>query len=456
MLDEEREFLIEEACGVFGINGHADAAHLSYFGLHALQHRGQESAGIATLDKGRLLVEHRLGRIAESFSSDLIKTLTGPIAIGHVRYSTSGESNLKNAQPIQVGTKFGPLALAHNGNLTNAEELRHELERQGSLFATDTDTEVIAHLIAKADSKDLLGAVIEALQKIKGAFTLVILTQEFMISLRDAKGVRPLCIGMVGNARVVASEPASFTLIGADFERELKPGEILVSYPDGKESSIFPFDDAQAQPCVFELIYFSRPDSCVFGKSVYNVRKRMGARLAKESYVDADVVIPLPDSGLPAALGFSQAAQLPFEMGLVRSHYVGRTFIEPSPTLRDLGVKLKLSPIREVIEGKRVVIVDDSIIRGTTSQKIVSLVRDAGAKEVHFRVASPPTQHPCFYGIDTAKKDELIAASKSREEIRSYIGADSLAYLSMEGLFDAVNASAESFCSACFDGHYRV
>lgn len=456
MLDEERAYLIEEACGVFGVCGHPSAAEFSYLGLHALQHRGQESAGIATLANGQLLVERRLGRVAEVFNDDVLTRLPGTSAVGHVRYSTSGESNLQNAQPITVSTKFGPMALAHNGNLTNAIALRKKLEQMGSIFATDTDTEVIAHLIAKSPSTDVIDALVDALRQIKGAFTLVVLTQQFMVSLRDPNGVRPLSMGKVGAARIVASEPVSFRLIGGEFERDLEPGEMLISYEDGKEESFFPLEKAKPCPCIFELVYFSRSDSTIFGRSVYNVRKKMGARLALESEVDADIVVPVPDSSFPAALGFAQQANIPLEMGLVRSHYVGRTFIEPSSAIRNFGVKLKLSPVTEILKGKKVVIIDDSIVRGTTSKKIVSLIRDAGASEVHFRVASPPTTNPCFYGIDTPDITQLIAANSTNEEICDYIGADSLAYLTAPGLFDAVSGSEETFCAACFTGKYQV
>ncbi len=456
MLDEERAYFIEEACGVFGVCGHASAAEFSYLGLHALQHRGQESAGIATLNNGQLLVERRLGRVAEVFHDDVLERLPGTSAVGHVRYSTTGESNLQNAQPITVSTKFGPMALAHNGNLTNADLLRKSLEQMGSIFATDTDTEVIAHLIAQSPSTDVIEAIVDALRQIQGAFTLVILTRQFMVSLRDPNGVRPLSIGKVGGARIVASEPVSFRLIGGDYDRDLEPGEMLISYEGGKEESFFPLDKKTHRPCIFELVYFSRSDSRIFGRSVYKVRKNMGARLAIESGIDADIVVPVPDSSFPAALGFAQEANIPLEMGLVRSHYVGRTFIEPSTAIRDLGVKLKLSPVKEVIEGKKVVIIDDSIVRGTTSKKIVSLLREAGAKEVHFRVASPPTTNPCFYGIDTPDISQLIAANNTVDEICEYIGADSLAYLTADGLFEAVNGSEGTFCSACFTGKYRV
>jgi amidophosphoribosyltransferase len=462
MLDEERRHLIEEECGVFGILGNEEAANHTYLGLHALQHRGQESAGIATTIAGdhNMYVQRRQGLVSEQFTEDVLSRLPGDAAIGHVRYSTSGESAIRNAQPISVSTKYGPIALAHNGNLTNAGALRAKLESQGSIFGTTTDTEVIAHLIAKSLADNMLDAIIDALNQVQGAFSLVCLTPEFMIGLRDPNGVRPLCVGRLDGARVVSSEPTSFTLMGASFERELEPGEMFVTYRDGTEKWMEPFRKQTPTPCIFELVYFSRPDSTVFGRDVYGVRKRMGNILARESGVEADVVVPVPDSGVPAALGFAQESGVPYEVGLVRSHYVGRTFIEPSSQIRHFGVKLKLSPVQSVLEGKRVVVVDDSIVRGTTSRKIIKMVREAGAKEVHFRVASPQTTHPCFYGIDTPERSQLIAASHSLEEIRKYITADTLAYLSIKGLREAVSTNTEDgqsgFCEACFTGDYPI
>jgi amidophosphoribosyltransferase len=462
MLDEERRHLIEEACGVFGIIGNDEASNHTYLGLHALQHRGQESAGIATMVRGRreMHVQRRQGLVSDEFTEDVLDKLPGDAAIGHVRYSTSGESAIRNAQPISVSTKYGPIALAHNGNLTNAGALRLKLESQGSIFATTTDTEVIAHLIAKSLADNMLDAIIDALNQVQGAFSLVCLTPEFVIGLRDPNGVRPLCVGHLGDARVVASEPTSFTLMGAQFEREVEPGEMFVTYRDGREKWIKPFREKPPTPCIFELVYFSRPDSTVFGRDVYEVRKQMGRTLARESGVEADVVVPVPDSGVPAALGFAQASGIPYELGLVRSHYIGRTFIEPSSQIRHFGVKLKLSPVKSVLEGKRVVVVDDSIVRGTTSRKIIEMLREVGVKEVHFRVASPQTTHPCFYGIDTPERSQLIGASHTLEEIRTYITADTLSYLSIEGLRESVSASTKDgesgFCEACFTGDYPI
>ncbi len=461
MLDEERRHLIEEECGVFGIIGHSEASNHAYLGLHALQHRGQEAAGIATVDgHGRMSVQRRQGLISDEFTEEVLAKLPGDAAIGHVRYSTSGESAIRNAQPISVSTKYGPIALAHNGNLTNAAPLRAKLESQGSIFGTTTDTEVIAHLIAKSLAENMLDAIIDALNQVQGAFSLVCLTPEFLIGLRDPNGVRPLCVGRLGQARVIASEPTSFGLMGAKYDREVGPGEMLIVPRRGQEQWIKPFREQTPTPCIFELVYFSRPDSTVFGRNVYDVRKRMGKILARESGAEADVVVPVPDSGVPAALGFAQESGIPYELGLVRSHYVGRTFIEPSSQIRHFGVKLKLSPVRSVLEGKRVIVVDDSIVRGTTSRKIIKMVREAGASEVHFRVASPKTTHPCFYGIDTPERSQLIAASHTHEEIRKYITADTLSYLSIEGLRQAVQTSTEDgqsgFCEACFTGHYPI
>ena len=460
MLDEERHHLIEEACGVFGIGNTTEAANLTYLGLHALQHRGQESAGIAARIGSEIFAQRKQGLVGEAFTQDVLDTLRGDTCIGHVRYSTSGESTIRNAQPITVLTKFGPLALAHNGNLTNAGELRGRLEASGSIFGTTTDTEVIAHLVAKSFAGDGLTAFVDALRQIEGAFSLVGLSREFMVAARDPHGVRPLVIGHVDGARVIASEPSCFRLIGGVFERELDPGELLVVWADGREESRHPFEVVPHKPCIFELVYFARPDNTIFGRDVYESRKSMGRILAREAPVDADVIVPVPDSGVPAALGYAQASGIPYEMGLVRSHYVGRTFIEPTSSIRDFGVKLKLAPMPAVLEGKRVIIVDDSIVRGTTSRKIIKMVREAGAAEVHFRVASPPTTHPCFYGIDTPDRDQLIAATQRQEQICDFITADSLGYLSVAGLREAVGARVadgeSTFCEACFTGEYPI
>ncbi|MFU8807071.1 MAG: amidophosphoribosyltransferase, partial [Bradymonadaceae bacterium] len=376
MLNEERKFLIEEACGVFGIHGHREAANHTYLGLHALQHRGQESAGIATVSpEGLLQVQRRSGLVSDGFTEDVLDTLEGSCAIGHVRYSTSGESSIRNAQPIYASTKFGPITLAHNGNLTNAEKLRQDLEQKGSIFGTSTDTEVIAHLIARSGADDMLGAIIEALSQVEGAYSLLCLTPEMMVAVRDPRGVRPLVCGRLGSARVVASESTAFGLIEAKFDREIAPGEVLVVRSNGDEEWLKPFNTVRTTPCIFELVYFARPDNDVFGRNVYETRKEMGRVLSRESDIDADVVIPVPDSGVPAAMGYAQESGIAFELGLVRSHYIGRTFIEPSDSIRHFGVKLKLSPIHSVIEGKRVVVVDDSIVRGTTCRKIIKMVR---------------------------------------------------------------------------------
>ena len=462
MLEEEREHLIEEACGIFGIQGNAEAANHAYLGLHALQHRGQESAGIATVDEdGEMWVQRRVGLVNDGFDRRVLETLPGSTAIGHVRYSTAGSSALENAQPITVSTKFGPIALAHNGNLTNAVDLRKKLESQGSIFGTQTDTEVIAHLIAKSLADSMLDAIFDALNQVQGAYSILCLTPEFMLGLRDPNGVRPLCAGKLGDASLIASEPSSFNLVGADYDREIGPGEGLLVHRDGREEWIRPFRRQRSTPCIFELVYFSRPDSNVFGRNVYESRKEMGRVLARESHVEADVVIAVPDSGVPAAMGYAEETGVPFEMGLVRSHYVGRTFIEPSSSIRHFGVKLKLSPVESVLRGKRVVVVDDSIVRGTTSRKIVKMLRDSGTEEVHFRVASPQTTNPCFYGIDTPDRDELIASSHTEEEICEHVTADTLSYLTIDGLRDAVDAEIDedgkpSFCEACFTGDYPI
>jgi amidophosphoribosyltransferase len=461
MLEEEYKGLIDEECGVFGIHGNDEAANHTYLGLHALQHRGQEAAGIATMgDSREMHVQRRQGLVSDEFTEEVLDALPGNRAIGHVRYSTSGSSSVRNAQPISVSTKYGPIALAHNGNLTNAKKLRKKLESQGSIFGTTSDTEVIAHLIAKSLAENMLDAIIDALNQVQGAFSLVCLTPDHVIGLRDPRGVRPLCCGWLDGARVIASEPTSFSLIGGDFEREFKPGEMLIVERDGSEEWISPFREQDPTPCIFELVYFSRPDSTVFGRDVYEVRKNMGRILARESEVEADVVVPVPDSGVPAAMGFAEESGIPYEIGLVRSHYIGRTFIEPSSQIRHFGVKLKLSPVQSVLKGKRVIVVDDSIVRGTTSRKIIKMLREVGAKEVHFRVASPQTTNPCFYGIDTPEKSELIASKHELDEIRDYITADTLSYLSIDGLRESVGAEMKNgssgFCEACFTGDYPI
>jgi amidophosphoribosyltransferase len=444
-----------DECGVFGVFGAEDAARLTYLGLYALQHRGQESAGIATLGgEGRLFVEREMGYVADVFDEERLSRLPGRIAIGHVRYATAGASLLINAQPIVSATGRGPLALAHNGNLVNAREIRASLEASGALFTTSSDSEVILHLVARSRAATLAGAIADALSEVRGAYSLLILGREGIFAVRDPNGIRPLSLGIREGAPVVASETCAFDLIGARFERDVEPGEIVRLSASGFESHRFAFP--HPTPCIFEHVYFARPDSMVFGKSVAAVREAFGARLAREHPADADVVVPVPDSGMYAALGYSRESGLPFALGMVRNHYVGRTFIEPKQSIRNFGVKVKLNPVRQIVEGKRVVLVDDSIVRGTTSRKIVRMLREAGATEVHVRVSSPPTMNTCHYGIDTPTRGELIAANQSVEEIRRYIEADSLGYLSAEGMLEAFGRPQQAACTACFTGIYPV
>jgi amidophosphoribosyltransferase len=445
-----------EKCGVVGVFGHPEAANLAYLGLCALQHRGQEAAGIVSSD-GQVLVSHRgLGLVTDIFPEPIIRRLRGHAAIGHNRYSTTGGSqHLKNAQPLVVEYGRGGLALAHNGNLVNAERLRAELENRGSIFQSTVDTEVIIHLIAGAGADTLEDRIVEALQQVRGAYSLVFLAPDKLIAVRDPHGFRPLVLGRVKGAWVVASETCALDLMDAEYEREIEPGEMVVMTESGIVS-YHPFTKAPGAACIFEHIYFARPDSTIFGRSVYQSRKELGRRLARESGVAADVVIPVPDSGVPAAIGYAEAAGIPFEMGLIRNHYIGRTFIEPRDAIRHFGVKIKLNAQRNVLEGKRVVVVDDSIVRGTTSRKIVKMIRDAGASEVHMRISSPPTTNPCYYGIDTPTRAELIASSHDVDEIRRYITADSLAYLSTEGMYAFLGGTQPGYCDACFTGRYPV
>jgi amidophosphoribosyltransferase len=441
-------------CGVFGIHGHEEAANIAYLGMHALQHRGQESAGLVAVADGKLRRHVAMGLVSDAFNRDTLARLPGSTAIGHIRYSTAGSSELRNAQPFVFEYAGGALAIAHNGNLVNAAELRAELEAQGSIFQTSSDTEVIVHLMAKAREPDVVGKLVSALRRVRGAYSLVLLTDdEKMIGVRDPNGFRPLVIGRLKDAFVLSSETCSFDLIEAEFIREVEAGEIVVVGEGGMTSLRLP-EVAPRSSCVFEHVYFARPDSLLNGKSVYRAREKMGRRLAQEAPVPADVVVPVPDSGVPAAIGYAKEAGLPFEMGLLRSHYVGRTFIEPQDSIRHFGVRLKLSPVRAVVDGKRVVVVDDSLVRGTTSRKIVKMLRGAGAREVHLRIGAPPTTHPCFYGIDTPTRSELVAASHTVDEIARYVTCDSLAYLSHEGMMAAVGGSG--YCSACFTGSYPV
>ena len=452
-LDLDDKF--HDECGLYGVWNHAEAANVAYLGLYALQHRGQESAGIASTDGHHFQVEKAMGWVADVFSRERLKRLPGHRAIGHVRYSTAGSSNLRNAQPITGTTAHGPVAIAHNGNLVNAEALREELEKDGAVFQSSSDTEVILHLLARSEGATLVDQLARALTRVRGAYTLLLLTPDSMIGVRDPSGFRPLTLGRLDDAWVLASETCALDLMEARVERDVEPGEIVIVDARGV-TSVKPFRPAERLQCVFEYVYFARPDSVLWGRNVHTVRKALGHQLAREYPVAADLVIPVPDSGVGAALGFSEESGMPYDSGLVRNHYVGRTFIEPQQGIRHFGVKVKLNPNREVLDGKRVVVVDDSIVRGTTSRKIVKMIRDAGAREVHLRISAPPTRWPCYYGIDTPVRSELIAASHSRDEIAKYVTADSLGYLSNEGMHEAAAAEPRSFCDACFSGEYLV
>jgi amidophosphoribosyltransferase len=452
---------LHEECGVFGVFGHKDSAALTALGLHALQHRGQEAAGIVTYD-GKQYHGHRApGHVGDIFSSEeVIKRLPGDLAVGHNRYSTTGETAQRNIQPLFAEFESGGFALAHNGNLTNAQILHRDLVKRGCLFQSTTDTEVIIHLIAISDQGSVVDRLIDTLKRVVGAYSLVAMTHDKMIGVRDPMGVRPLVLGSLDGAHVLASESCALDIIGADFVRDVEPGEMVV-IDKGGLTSLKPFGWTPPRLCVFEYIYFARPDSIVDGSGVYEARKRIGAELARESHIDADVVIPVPDSGVPSAMGYANETSLPYELGIIRNHYVGRTFIEPADNIRHLGVKLKHNASRAVIEGKRVVLVDDSIVRGTTSVKIVEMMRNAGAKEVHMRISSPPTTHSCFYGVDTPERDQLLAAQHSVEEMREFMGADSLAFVSIEGLYRAMGQTGRDeqtpqYCDACFTGEYPV
>jgi amidophosphoribosyltransferase len=450
-----------EECGVVAIYAHPEAEKLAYLSLHALQHRGQESAGIVT-SNGLTLQAHRaMGLVADIFTEDFLSRLHGNLAIGHTRYSTAGDSALFNAQPIMVQSNKGLIALAHNGNLVNAQEIRARLEGQGSIFQTNSDTEVIVHLIALSKEHTLPEAMADALRRVEGAFSLVMISPDRIFAARDPRGFRPLAMGRVPRLEgqkqdtiVFASETCAFDLVGAAYEREVKPGELVVVGPEGITSRFYASAAPQSS-CIFEHVYFSRPDSLVFGRPVQVSREELGRELAREAPAEADIVVPVPDSGVTAAVGYAAESGIPFRFGLIRNHYVGRTFIEPRQSVRDFGVKLKLNPVRSLLKGKRVVLIDDSIVRGTTSRKIVRMIRNAGAKEVHMRISCPPTISPCYYGVDTPSKNQLIAANKSVEEIREYIRADSLAYLSLEGLKKACGEGDKiSYCSACYTGKY--
>jgi len=447
-----------EECGVVAIYAHPEAEKLAYLGLHALQHRGQESAGIASSDGITLHAHRAMGLVADIFVEDVLTRLRGTLAIGHTRYSTAGDSALLNAQPIMVQSNKGSIALAHNGNLVNATEIRSRLESQGSIFQTNSDTEVIVHLIALSKEQTLPEAMADALRRVEGAFSLVMVSSDRIFAARDPRGFRPLAMGRIAGEKqdtiVFASETCAFDLVGATYERDVKPGELIVIGPEGMTSRFYSTAQPQSS-CIFEHVYFSRPDSIVFGRAVQDSREELGRQLAREAPVEADIVVPVPDSGVTAAMGYASESGIPFRFGLIRNHYIGRTFIEPRQSVRDFGVKLKLNPVRSLLGGKRVVLIDDSIVRGTTSRKIVRMVRTAGAREVHMRISCPPTIAPCFYGVDTPSRRELIAANKSIEEIREFIGADSLAYLSLEGLKKAcADGEKTTYCSACYTGSY--
>jgi amidophosphoribosyltransferase len=445
-----------DECGVFGIFGHPEAANMTYLGLYALQHRGQESAGIAASDGSLVRVSRAMGYVADTFDNvAAIAELPGSLAIGHVRYSTAGASKLSNAQPILIDCAHGQIAVCHNGNLVNARELRDDLVRQGSIFQSSSDTEVILHLYARSKAPTVEDAVVESIAQVQGAFSLAMLTPDRLIAVRDPHGFRPLAIGRLGSAVVICSETCAMDLIGATYERDVEPGEVLIVSGDGIKS-MKPFPPAPLAHCIFEHVYFARPDSYVFGKSVNEVRTTLGRVLAREQPVAADVVVPVPDSGVCAAMGYAEESGIPLRMGLIRNHYVGRTFIQPQSSIRQFGVKVKLNPVRSILDGQRVTLVDDSIVRGTTSRKIVRMVRAAGAKEVHVRISCPPTISPCFYGVDTPCREDLIAATHTIEEIREFLEADSVAYLSLDGLLSTVGEARGSYCSSCYTGNYPV
>ena len=460
--DENGDKLREE-CGVFGVSGSESAAALVALGLHALQHRGQEAAGITSFDGHQFHTHRAMGHVAGNFDrDDIIRSLPGTVATGHVRYSTTGETALRNVQPLYAELQSGGFAIAHNGNISNALKLRRELVRRGSIFQSTSDTETIIHLVATSSYRTLMDRFIDALKQIEGAYSLVVMTPEGMIACRDPLGIRPLVMGRLGDAVIFASETVALDVCGATFERAVEPGELVIVQegPGGQTiRSVHPFATPSPRPCIFEWVYFSRPDSIVGDLSVYSVRKEIGAQLAAEAPVDADLVIPVPDSGVPAAIGYAQASGIPFELGIIRSHYVGRTFIQPSDNVRHLGVKLKHNANRALIEGKRVILVDDSIVRGTTSLKIVQMMRDAGAAEVHMRIASPPTRHSCFYGVDTPERSKLLAHKLGVGEMTDFIHADSLAFVSIDGLYKALGQPKRadirpSYCDACFTGDY--
>ncbi|GAV19285.1 amidophosphoribosyltransferase [Mariprofundus micogutta] len=444
-----------DECGVFGVFDHAEAANLTYLGLYAQQHRGQESAGIVCTDGHSFHTHRGMGLVADIFQKSEIKELSGRHGIGHVRYSTSGDSGLRNCQPFSFEYAHGGIAMCHNGNIVNAHELRRELESKGSIFQSTSDTEVLIHLVARSKAKSMKERLAEAVNRLAGGFSLLVLGEKRLVGMRDRNGIRPLVLGQLDGSWVLASETCAFDLIGAKYVRDVEPGEMVIIDENGLES-LHPLENCEPKFCVFEYVYFARPDSTLEGVNVYQSRYQIGVELAKESPADADLVIPVPDSGVPPAMGFAEASGIPFQMGLIRNHYVGRTFIEPKQSIRNFGVKLKLNPNRSLIKGKRVVLVDDSIVRGTTSRKIVEMVRAAGAAEIHMRISSPPTKHSCFYGVDTPDAAELMANKMDLEEMRKAIGADSLAFVSFDGMYKAVGKPRDVHCDACFSGNYPV
>jgi amidophosphoribosyltransferase len=456
VIDREESNLdgFHEECGVFGVYGHPEAANLAYLGLYALQHRGQESAGIVS-SNGKSLISHRgMGHVADIFNGDILAKLEGTSAIGHNRYSTTGSTTIKNCQPLVVEYARGGIAVAHNGNLVNFAELRERLESSGSIFQSSSDSEVIIHLVAASRAPTVVERVIEALAQVKGAYSLAVLTENELIAVRDPHGFRPLVLGKLNDSMIVASETCALDLVRAEYVREIEPGEVVVINDDGVRS-IKPFGLAPTKRCIFEYVYFARPDSLLYGRNVYSVRKQQGRALARECPAKADLVVPVPDSGNAAALGYAEESGLPFEMALVRSHYIGRTFIEPRQSIRHFGVKIKFNPVSELLRDKRIVLIEDSLVRGTTLRKVIPMLRQAGAREVHMRIAAPPTTNSCFYGIDTPTREELLASSHSVEEIRRYITADSLGYLSWDGLYSFMEGR-EGFCDACFTGKYPL
>ncbi len=457
-LDDEADAFRDE-CGVFGIFGRQDAAAVVTLGLHSLQHRGQEAAGIVSFDGSQFHVERHVGLVGDTFTKQSVQDrLKGTRAIGHVRYSTTGGAGLRNVQPLFAELAEGGFAVAHNGNITNAMTVQRRLQKQGAIFSSTSDTETLLHLVSLSQAKGFNARFADAVRQLEGAFALVALSSKKMVGCRDPLGIRPLVIGDIDGSYVLASETCALDIIGARYVRDVKPGEMVVITEKGLETS-FPFEPAKSRFCIFEYVYFARPDSTIEGRNVYSVRKEIGAELARENPVDADIVVPVPDSGVPAAIGYAQAAGLPFELGIIRNHYVGRTFIQPTDSIRHMGVKLKHNANRRILEGKRVVLVDDSIVRGTTSQKIVQMVREAGAREVHMRIASPPTRASCFYGVDTPETSKLLASRMSIAEMADFIRVDSLGFLSLDGMYRAVgeaarDGNAPQFCDACFSGDY--